>query len=123
MKHGILAVLAGLMFAMGGLSGAWTGEMTDAGGSHGSAYLQLQQDGDKITGVTGPGKEHSWPIHNAIYTGNHLTFTVTSTDPESGEQSKWVFDLKVDGERMEGTADGSRAGHSWTMNVILTRQK
>ena len=123
MRHRILAVVAALMFATGGLGGTWTGEVTDAEGSHSSAYLQLQQDGGKITGVTGPGKEHSWPIRNAIYTGNHLTFTVTSTDPESREQSKWVFDLKVDGDRMEGTADGSRAGHSWTMNLTLMRQK
>jgi hypothetical protein len=123
MKQHIVTVIAALMFATGGLTGAWTGEMTDSEGGRGSGYLQLQQEGNKITGVTGPGKEHTWPIKNAIYTGNHLTFTATSTDAESGEQSKWVFDLKVDGDRMEGTGEGSRAGHSWKVNVMLTRQK
>jgi hypothetical protein len=97
--------------------------MTDSEGGRASGYLQLQQEGDKITGVTGPGKEHAWPIKNAIYTGHHLTFTTTSTDAESGEQSRWVFDLKVDGDRMEGTGEGSRAGRSWKVNVTLTRQK
>jgi hypothetical protein len=121
--HRILAVIAALLFTTGGLTGSWTGEITDAEGGRSSAYLQLHQDGDKITGVTGPGEAHAWPIHNAIYTGDHLTFTAVSTDSESGEQSKWVFDLKVDGNRMEGTGEGSRAGHSWKVNVTLTRQK
>lgn len=123
MKHRIFAVIAALMFTAGGLTGSWTGDMTDAEGGRSSAYLQLQQDGGKITGVTGPGKEHSWPIQNAIYTGDHLTFTAVSTDSENGEKSKWLFDLKVEGDRMEGTGEGSRAGHSWKVNVTLMRQK
>jgi hypothetical protein len=111
------------MFTTGGLTGSWTGEITDTEGNRSSAYLQLLQDDGKITGVTGPGKEHSWPIQHAIYTGNHLTFTATSTDSESGEQSKWFFDLTVNGDRMEGTGEGSRAGQSWKVNITLTRQK
>ncbi|HEY7405492.1 MAG TPA: hypothetical protein VIB39_18340 [Candidatus Angelobacter sp.] len=123
MRHRIFAVIAALMFTTGGLTGSWTGEITDTEGNRSSAYLQLLQDDGKITGVTGPGKEHSWPIQHAIYTGNHLTFTATSTDSESGEQSKWFFDLTVNGDRMEGTGEGSRAGQSWKVNITLTRQK
>ena len=119
----LIAALALLLFTSTGLTGTWTGEMTDLEGGRGGAYLQLQQTNGKITGVTGPGKDHAWPIKNAIYTDGHLTFTAVSTDPESGAQSKWVFDLKVDGDRMEGTADGTREGRSWSLAVKLTREK
>jgi hypothetical protein len=106
------------------LTGTWTGEIKDAdGGASAGAYLKLQQDGNSITGVTGADPDHSWPIKDAIYTGNRLTFTTISTDPESGAQSKWIFELKVEGDRMEGTGEGSREGHSWKMDLKLTRQK
>lgn len=122
MAHFILA-LAVLALNAGNLTGTWSGQATDDSGTGAGAYLQLEQHGSRISGVTGASKDHAWPIKNVVYTGDHLTFTATSTDPESGAQSKWVFDLKVDGERMTGTGEGSRDGQSWKMNVTLTRQK
>ena len=77
--------------------------MKDAEGGFGGADLQLTQDGGHITGSTGASKDHAWLIENAMYADNHLTFHVTSTDPESKEKSEWTFDLKVDGDRMTRT--------------------
>jgi hypothetical protein len=123
MAQCFLALTAFLLFSAINLTGTWTGEIKDTEGGGAGAYLQLTQEGAHINGVTGASKEHSWPIKNAIFANDQLTFTATSTDPESGAQSKWIFDLKVDGDRMTGTAEGSREGHSWKLNVALTRQK
>jgi len=97
--------------------------MKDAEGGSGGAYLQLTQDGTHITGSTGASKDHSWPIKNALYADDHLIFHVTSTDPESKEKSEWTFDLKVDGDRMTGTAEGKQEDRSWKTELHLTRQK
>ncbi|HEV8494641.1 MAG TPA: hypothetical protein VGR76_20350 [Candidatus Angelobacter sp.] len=118
-----LALAAFLVFSTNNLTGIWTGEMTDAEGGAGAAYLQLTQDGAHITGLTGASKDHSWPIKNAMYADDHLIFHVTSTDPESKEKSEWTFDLKVDGDRMSGSAEGHQADRSWKAELQLTRQK
>jgi hypothetical protein len=119
----LLALAVFLIFSSNTLTGVWTGEMKDAEGGMGSAYLQLTQDGGHITGSTGASKDHAWPIKNAVYADNRLTFHVTSTDPAGKEQSEWDFDLKVDGDRITGTAEGRQADRSWKTELQLTRQK
>ena len=95
MRHGILAVLAGLMFATGGLSGAWTGEMTEAEGSHGSAYLQLQQDGDKITFVN-DADQKSWDVMNPETLKDHVGHHVkVSAHVYSDKNSIHVMNVKM----------------------------
>ena len=123
MVQALLVLTALSAVLAGNLTGTWTGEMKDAEGGGAGAYLQLTHEGARITGATGASKAHAWPIKNAIYANDHLTFAVTSTDPESGAQSNWIFDLKVDGDHMTGTGEGSREGHSWKVDVTLTRQK
>jgi len=119
-----LALAAFLIFASNNLTGTWTGEMKDVeGGGRGGAYLQLTQNGASITGSTGAGKDHTWPIKDAMFADDQLTFHVTSTDPESKEKSEWTFDLKVDGDRMTGTAEGKQEDRSWKTELQLTRQK
>jgi hypothetical protein len=118
-----LALAAFLVFTTNNLTGVWTGEMKDAEGGSGAAYLQLTQDGASITGSTGAGKDHTWPIKNVMYANDHLIFHVTSSGPDSKEKSKWIFDLKVDGDRMTGTAEGHQEDRSWKTELQLTRQK
>jgi hypothetical protein len=123
MTQSILALALFLAFNPSNLTGTWTGEMKDDEGGVGGAYLQLTHEGTRITGTTGASKDHTWPIKNAIYSNGRLTFSAISTDPESGSQSRWMFDLKVDDDHMSGTAEGNRDGHSWKTGVTLTRQK
>ena len=123
MAQSILALALFLVFNSSNLTGTWMGEMKDNEGGVGGAYLQLAQEGARITGTTGASKDRTWPIQNAIYSNGRLTFAAISTDPESGSQSRWIFDLKVDDDHMSGTAEGVRDGHSWKMGITLTRQK
>jgi hypothetical protein len=123
MAQSVLALTLFLAFNSSNLAGTWTGEMKDNEGGVGGAYLQLTQDGTRITGTTGASKDRTWPIQNVIYSNGRLTFAAISTDPESGSQSRWIFDLKVADDHMSGTAEGARDGHSWKMGITLTRQK
>ena len=118
-----LTLAALLIFTSNSLTGVWTGEMKDTEGGSGGAYLQLTQDGTHISGLTGASKDHSWAIKDAVFADDHLTFHVTSSDPESKEKSEWSFDLKVEGDRMTGTAEGKQEDRSWKADLQLTRQK
>ena len=118
-----LTLAALLIFTSNNLTGVWTGEMKDAEGGSGSAYLQLTQDGTHITGLTGASKDHAWSIKNAMFADDHLTFHVTSTDQENKEKSEWNFDLKVEGDHMTGTAEGRQEDRTWKANLQLIRQK
>lgn len=118
-----LTLAALLIFTSNNLTGVWTGEMKDAEGGSGDAYLQLTQDGTHITGLTGASKDHAWPIKNAMFADDHLTFQVTSTDPENKEKSEWAFDLKVEGDHMRGTAEGHHEDRTWKADLQLVRQK
>jgi len=118
-----LTLAALLIFTSNNLTGVWTGEMKDAEGGSGSAYLQLTQDGMHITGFTGASKDHAWPIKNAMFADDHLTFHVTATDSDTKEKSEWNFDLKVEGDHMTGTAEGRQEDRSWKADLQLIRQK
>jgi hypothetical protein len=118
-----LLVAALSAFLAGNPAGIWTGVATDSAGGRQGAYVLLREEGKKITGVAGADPDHCWPIKSVIYDGDHLTFGVTSTNRQTGEQANWVFDLKVDGGRMAGTGEASREGQSWKVDLTLTRQK
>lgn len=120
-----LTLAALLIFTSNSLTGVWTGEMKDAesGGGSGGAYLQLTQDGSHITGLTGASKDHAWPIKDAVFADDHLTFHVTSSDPDGKEKSEWTFDLKVEGDHMTGIAEGTQENRTWKADLQLTRQK
>jgi hypothetical protein len=122
MAQALLALTTLLVMLNGNLAGTWTGVASDSEGGRQGAYLQLREEGNTITGVAGADQDHCWPIKRVIYSGDHLTFGVTSTN-QTGEQANWIFDLKVDGDRMTGTGEASRGGQSWKVDLTLSRQK
>lgn len=124
----IVALLMGIIgLSSPNVSGTWTGEIKEAGQTESSpAYIQLQQEKDRITGVTGPSKNINFPIKHALLLEDHLTFSVHSVNPNdpSGE-AEWTFDLKIAGDTMEGTAHAVATSdkHSWDMTLKVNREK
>ena len=124
----IAALLLGVFgFSSPNVAGTWTGHIKETGQDESSpAYIQLQQEKDKITGVTGPSKNMNFPIKNALLLEDHLTFTVHSVSPEDpSDGADWTFDLKIAGDSMEGTAHAVRTSdnHSWDMTLKVNREK
>jgi hypothetical protein len=124
-----ITLLAALSpFGGGHLAGTWTGSIGERQNDgtlaeRGSAYLQLQEQADRITGSVGPSSNNAHAIEKASFSGDELTFSTHYTDPESNEPVTWSFDLRVSGDSMEGTGTGSRGDHSWTVEVKLSRRK
>ena|SRR5215471_15234144 len=127
MKVIVALLIAALSFTTTNVTGTWTGEIKEAGTTESSpAYIQLQQEKDKITGVTGPSKDVNFPIKNAILLDDHLSFSTHSVNREDPNQgADWTFDLKVTGDTMEGTAHAVNTSdnHSWDMTLKVSRQK
>ena len=125
----IIATLlfAALSFGTTNVTGTWAGEIKEVGTTESSpAYIQLNQEKDKITGVTGPSKNVNFPIKNAILLEDRLSFSTHSINREDPNQgADWTFDLKVTGDTMEGTAHAVNTSdnHSWDMTLKVSRQK
>src|SRR5215813_13979682 len=102
----IVALLVGILaFGSINVAGTWTGEIKEVNATDTSpAYLELHQEKDKITGVTGPSKNVNFPIKHALLVDDKLSFTVHSINREPEEGADWTFDLKITGDTMEGTA-------------------
>ena len=83
------------------LTGKWSGsfDTKDPDGSTrpGSAYLELKQSGETVSGTAGPDIDRQTPIDKGKVTGKKLTFEVTS-----GHDGVMKFELTVGEERIEG---------------------
>jgi hypothetical protein len=128
MWHLTITLLALLPFGDGRLTGTWTGSIAQKQNDgtvaeRGPAYLQLQEQADRITGSVGPSSDNAHPIEKARFSGDELTFSTHYADPVSNEPVTWSFDLRVNGDAMEGTGTGSRGDHSWTVEVKLARRQ
>ena len=122
----ITFLAAVLLFTNGQLTGTWTGSIGEkqedgSFSEQGSAYLQLQQQADQITGSVGPTSTNAHAIEKASLSGDRLKFSTHYVDPASNETVAWVFDFTVHENSMEGTATGSRGDHSWTVEIRLSR--
>jgi hypothetical protein len=121
-------ILTVLWALTGGLTGTWTGsisERQDDGtvAERGSAFLQLKQENGAITGRVGPSSESAHAIEKAVLSGDELKFATHYSDPESGETVNWSFDLRIKSDSMEGVGTGSRGDHSWTVEMKLSRRQ
>jgi hypothetical protein len=124
-----MVTLLALLWAMAaGLTGTWTGNISERESDgtlaeRGSAFLQLDQHDNVITGQVGPSRDAAHPIEKAVLSGDELKFATHYSDPESGETVNWWFELKVKGNSMEGVGTGSRGEHSWTVEIKLSRRE
>jgi hypothetical protein len=89
------------------ISGKWSGSFLPENGDGGSAYVILNQSGNKITGSGGPGAEEQWPGLEGTVDGNKVSFKVKS----ASDGTVYECSLVLDGNHLKGdvvftTADG-----------------
>jgi hypothetical protein len=109
-------------------SGVWLGQlsenMPDGRVGHGSLYLHLRESGDQISGVAGDSEATVSPIENAVLSGKHLKFSVSTPGGPTGSVLLKV-DLDANGDAMvgEGHAFRSSDNHAWDVGIKLARKK
>lgn len=122
----VLLTLLALPVAAADFTGKWAGsaEVKTADGTSdgGSAYADLRQKGNEITGSAGYDETHVAPIEKAKLDGNKLIFQVTL----SGDDGTSVYKVsltQVNDNRLEGEFEGVRGdGNKMTGTLVFTRQ-
>jgi hypothetical protein len=104
------------------VSGKWSGKgemkLPDGTSQPVEAWLELQQEGAKVTGRAASEPERWAPIANGKIEGDKLAFDVT---PEDGRVIKVL--ARVVKDRMEGKADfPGQDGTPLTITFVMTRE-
>jgi hypothetical protein len=117
-------LLSALCALAADVTGTWSGnvEATRGDGSTTteSAVFRLKQDGAKVTG-TGGAAEDTFEIQNGKIQGDAVTFEILA-----GEDRIFKFVLKVEGDKLSGTASRDRGGSADQIRAAklsLTREK
>ena len=116
-------LLALAMAAMGlagaDLAGKWTGTIklvNDQGEPETkTAYLVLQQDGDKVTGTAGPDAGEQYAIQAGKVDNGHFTFQI----PEHSMK----FDLVPSADEMTGEITREEDGKIEKAKISVKREK
>ncbi|HEV2688878.1 MAG TPA: hypothetical protein VGV35_09995 [Bryobacteraceae bacterium] len=103
------------------VTGKWTGSF-DVTGPDGqvqanTAFLDLKQDGNALTGTAGPNESEQMAIRAGKIDGNKITFEVA---PENGPLIK--FDLLLAEDHIKGSASGEHEGQKLTAKLDVTRK-
>ena len=123
MKKFLPALLLIALAAFGAdVTGKYTGTVEfqnpDGEKHKGEVYMDLKQDGDKLTGVAGPSDSDAFPIANGKVDGDTLTFDVAPHGPAM--VMKMV--LKHDNGKLKGEATSEREGVKMKALFELTRK-
>jgi hypothetical protein len=115
-KMALARAVSTLCLAAADATGKWSGSLKPDGDeeSH-SAYLVIQQDGQKLTGSGGPNESEQHPMQNGKIAQDRLTFEV------SAGKGTLFFDLKLVGDEMTGSVQLKGESEARTAKVSLKR--
>jgi hypothetical protein len=99
---GSLASLLTLPALAGDLSGTWLGSLTSPHGDKHTFKLELQVEGETVTGTMTGGPPVAGPqkLSNGKLVGDELSFDIVATKPFPGT---YVWKATVKDDRLEGT--------------------
>ena len=122
MKRILCCLLLAALSLFADVSGKWSGSF-DITGPDGqtkpdTAFLNLKQDGNKISGTAGPNEQKQFNIKTGQIDGDKITMEVEMED--GGVLS---FDLKVDADHIKGDVKGQMGDEKMTAKMDVTRVK
>ena len=87
MKRTVCCLLLSVVSLLADVTGKWSGSF-DVTGPDGetkadTAFLNLKQDGGKITGTAGPNEEHQFDIKTGKIEGDKIALEVVLEDRKS----------------------------------------
>ncbi len=122
MRRIVCCLLLSVVSLLADVSGKWSGSF-DVTGPDGetkadTAFLNLKQDGGKITGTAGPNEEHQMTIKTGTIDGDKIALEV-----ELEDGNLLTFDLVLADEHIKGNAKGDMGGEKMTAKIDVTRVK
>jgi hypothetical protein len=122
MKRTVCCLLLSVVSLLADVTGKWSGsfEITGPDGEIKSdtAFLNLKQDGNKITGTAGPNEDHQMEIKTGKIEGSKIALEVVLEDG-----NVLTFDLALVEDHIKGNAKGEMDGEKKTAKVDVTRVK
>lgn len=104
-----------------GVSGKWSGSfdttLPDGSVKKDTAWLNLKQDGNTLTGTAGPNEGQQSEIKDGTVNGPEAQFTIE----KPGGGMKLVFSLHLDGDHLTGKASGNMRGENVEIRIDTTR--
>jgi hypothetical protein len=122
MKRTVCCFLLSVVSLLADVTGKWSGSF-DVTGPDGetksdTAFLNLKQEGAKITGTAGPNEDHQMEIKTGKIEGSKIALEVMLEDG-----NLLTFDLALVEEHIKGTAKGEMNGEKLTAKVDVTKVK
>jgi hypothetical protein len=122
MKRTVCCFLLSVVSLLADVTGKWSGSFDittpDGETKSESAFLNLKQDGNKITGTAGPNEDHQMDIKTGKIDGSKIALEVVLEDG-----NLLTFDLALVEDHIKGTAKGEMDGEKKTAKVDVTRVK
>ena len=122
----MLRVLSYLLFALtlsaADVTGKWEGTVEfkrpDGTPGGGSAFLNLKQSGQEVTGTAGESADEQVPIEKGKIDGEKLTFEINA------DERVFKLELTLTGDKLEGQVKfQDSSGNPMTGKLSLTRVK
>jgi hypothetical protein len=117
----LVVLLLSSIALLADVTGKWTGtfDVTGPDGQVNSqtAYLDLKQDGQTLTGTAGPNESEQMAIRAGKVDGNKILFEVAL---EEGAVIR--FDLLLAEDHIKGNASGEAGGQKLTAKLDVTRK-
>jgi hypothetical protein len=122
MKKTVCCLLLSVVSLLADVTGKWSGSFDvtgpDGGTKADTAFLNLKQEGDKITGTAGPNEDHQMEIKTGKIDGSKIALEVVLEDG-----NVLTFDLALVEEHIKGNAKGEMNGEKMTAKVDVARVK
>lgn len=104
------------------VSGKWSGSFNvtgpDGETKADTAFLNLKQDGGKITGTAGPNEEKQFDIKTGTIEGSKIALEVVMEDG-----GVLTFDLALADEHIKGDVKGQMGDEKMSAKLDVTRVK
>jgi hypothetical protein len=122
MKRIACCLLLSVISLFADVSGKWSGSF-DITGPDGetksdTAFLNLKQDGSKISGTAGPNEEHQMDIKTGKMEGDKIALEVLMDDG-----NLLIMDLVLAEDHIKGNAKAEMNGEKMTAKLDVTRVK
>ncbi len=122
MKRSVLCLLLSVASLLADVTGKWSGSF-DITGPDGqtkadTAFLNLKQEGAKITGTAGPSEDKQFDIKTGKIDGDKIALEVVLEDG-----GVLTFDLALDNEHIKGDVKGQMGDEKMTAKMDVTRVK
>jgi hypothetical protein len=122
MKRTVCCLLLSVVSLLADVSGKWSGSF-DITGPDGetkadTAFLNLKQEGGKITGTAGPNEEKQFEIKTGKIDGDKIALEVVMEDG-----GVLTFDLALADDHIKGNVKGQMGDETMTAKLDVTRVK